>query len=83
MLADTGLLLQNYAGVSAEPLVSEPGEGILEAAAGAGLLVIGLSQRWQQEGLGPVRSEIASRRLRRSSSSGGDHAPARLRRRGT
>ena len=59
MLADTGLLLQNYAGVSAHPLVSEPGEGILEAAAGAGLLVIGLSQRWQREGLGPLRSEIA------------------------
>jgi hypothetical protein len=30
------------------------------AASGAGLLVVGLSDRWRQEGLGPTRSEIAS-----------------------
>ena len=29
------------------------------ATEGAGLLVIGLSERWRDEGLGPVRSEIA------------------------
>jgi hypothetical protein len=34
-------------------------EGIVEAAAGAGLLVVGLSERWRDEGLGPTRSEIA------------------------
>ena len=34
-------------------------EGILEAAAGAGLLVVGLSERWREEGLGATRSEIA------------------------
>jgi hypothetical protein len=40
--------------------VAEPGrEGIVEAAAGAGLLVVGLSERWRDEGLGPTRSEIA------------------------
>ena len=40
--------------------MAEPGrEGIVAAAAGAGLLVIGLSDRWRQEGLGPTRSEIA------------------------
>ncbi len=33
---------------------------MIEAAAGAGLLVIGLSDRWREEGLGPTRSEIAS-----------------------
>jgi hypothetical protein len=60
MLGDAGLLVQQYAGVAAEPLVAEPGrEGIIEAAAGGGLLVIGLSQRWRREGLGPTRSEIA------------------------
>ena len=43
-----------------EPVVAEGGrEGVIEAAAGAGLLVIGLSDRWRQEGLGPTRSEIA------------------------
>ena len=34
-------------------------DGIVSAAAGAGLLVIGLSERWRREGLGPARSEIA------------------------
>ena len=47
-------------GVAAEPLLAEPGrEGLIGAAAGAGLLVIGLSDRWREEGLGPVRHEIA------------------------
>jgi hypothetical protein len=34
-------------------------EGIVEAAGEAGLLVVGLSERWRDEGLGPTRSEIA------------------------
>jgi predicted permease len=60
LLGDAGLLVQQYAGIAAEPVVAEPGrEGIVAAAAGAGLLVIGLSDRWRQEGLGPTRSEIA------------------------
>ena len=49
MLGDAGLLVQQYAGIPADPLVAEPGgQGILEAAEGAGLLVIGLSERWQK-----------------------------------
>jgi Kef-type K+ transport system membrane component KefB len=60
LLGDAGLLVQQYAGIPAEPLVAEPGrEGVVEAAKGAGLLVIGLSERWRDEGLGPTRSEIA------------------------
>ncbi len=59
MLADAGLLVQRYAGVSAEPLVSEPGRAIIELVSAGGLLVVGLSPRWRQEGLGPVRSDIA------------------------
>jgi len=60
LLADAGLLVQQYAGIVAEPVVAEPGrDGIIAAAADAGLLVIGLSDRWKQEGLGPTRSEIA------------------------
>ena len=52
--------MQQYAGIAAEPVVAPPGrEGIIEAASSAGLLVIGLSDRWKQEGLGPTRSEIA------------------------
>jgi len=60
LLGDAGLLVQQYAGIAAEPIVAEAGrEGIVDAAADAGLLVIGLSDRWKQEGLGPTRSEIA------------------------
>jgi hypothetical protein len=60
LLGDASLLVQQYAGISAEPIVAKPGrEGIVEAASSAGLLVIGLSDRWKQEGLGPTRSEIA------------------------
>jgi hypothetical protein len=60
LLGDASLLVQQYAGVVAEPVVAEGGrEGIVEAASGSGLLVVGLSERWRQEGLGPTRSEIA------------------------
>jgi nucleotide-binding universal stress UspA family protein len=60
MLADAGLLVQQATGISTEPLVVAGGrDGIVSAASGAGLLVIGLSDRWRREGLGPTRSEIA------------------------
>jgi Kef-type K+ transport system membrane component KefB len=60
LLGDAGLLVQQYAGIAAEPVVAEPGrEGVVEAASGGGLLVVGLSDRWREEGLGPTRSEIA------------------------
>jgi nucleotide-binding universal stress UspA family protein len=60
LLGDASLLVQQYGGISARPVVAEGGrEGIIEAASGAGLLVIGLSDRWRDEGLGPTRSEIA------------------------
>jgi Kef-type K+ transport system membrane component KefB len=60
MLADAGLLVQRATGVATEPLVVSGGRGgIVSAAAGAGLLVLGLSERWRHEGLGPTRSEIA------------------------
>ena len=60
ILADAGLLVQQATGISTEPLVVAGGrEGIVAAADGAGVLVIGLSDRWRREGLGPIRSEIA------------------------
>jgi Kef-type K+ transport system membrane component KefB len=60
MLADAGLVAQQATGIATEPLVVEGGrDGIVAAASGAGLLVIGLSDRWRREGLGPTRSEIA------------------------
>ena len=60
MLADAGLLVQQATGIATEPLVVAGGrDGIVAAAAGAGILVIGLSERWRREGLGPTRAEIA------------------------
>ena len=60
LLANASLLVQRFAGVAAEPVMAEPGrDGIVAAAEGAGLLVIGLSDRWRSEGLGPTRAEIA------------------------
>jgi len=52
--------VQQLAGVAAEPLLIDPGrEGVLRAAEEAGLLVVGLSERWREEGLGETRAEIA------------------------
>jgi Kef-type K+ transport system membrane component KefB len=60
MLADAGLLVQQATGISTEPLVVAGGrDSILDAAEGAGLLVLGLSDRWRREGLGTTRSAIA------------------------
>jgi Kef-type K+ transport system membrane component KefB len=60
LLGNASLVLQQLAGIPAEPLLVEPGrEGIVRAAEDAGLLIVGLSERWREEGLGPVRSQIA------------------------
>ncbi len=60
MLANAALLVQQYAGVAARGVVAEPGrDGIVAAASRAGLLVIGLSERWRKEGLGETRRAIA------------------------
>jgi hypothetical protein len=60
VLASASLVVQQLAGISTEPvLVDIAGGGLLRAAQEAGLLVIGLSERWRDEGLGPVRATIA------------------------
>jgi hypothetical protein len=59
LLADASLIVQHTAGILAEPLLGPPGgEGIAALAAGAGLLVLGLSDRWRSEGLGRTRSAL-------------------------
>jgi DNA-binding SARP family transcriptional activator len=61
LLADASLIVQRTAGIVAEPLLATPGRrGIAALAEGAGLLVVGLSERWRQEGLGRVRGELAA-----------------------
>ena len=59
LLADASLIVQRTAGVVAEPLLAKTGRiGMIAVAEGAGLLVVGLSDRWRQEGLGAVRSQL-------------------------
>jgi hypothetical protein len=59
LLADASLIVQKIAGVMAEPLLAPPGrKGITSLAEDAGLLVVGLSERWRVEGLGAVRTEL-------------------------
>jgi hypothetical protein len=59
LLADAGLLIQRASGVAPIPRLVPPGhEGIVQAAADGGLLVIGLSERWSDEGLGMTRWAI-------------------------
>jgi DNA-binding SARP family transcriptional activator len=61
LLADASLIVQRTAGIVAEPLLAAPGSrGVAALAEGAGLLVVGLSDRWRDEGLGRVRSELAA-----------------------
>jgi len=60
LLARASLLVQQLVGIVTEPLLVRAGpEGLLEAAADARLLVIGLSDRWRTEGIGPARAAVA------------------------
>jgi len=60
LLADASLIVQRTAGIVAEPVLTEPGRrGIADAASGAALLVVGMSERWREDGLGRTRGELA------------------------
>jgi DNA-binding SARP family transcriptional activator len=60
LLASASLAVQRAFGVAAEPLLVEPGPEALVAAAGdAAVAVVGLSDRWRKQGLGPVRGALA------------------------
>ena len=60
LLSHGALAVQRVLGISAEPLLTPPGEeGMLEASREAGLLVVGLSTRWHREGLGAARLRLA------------------------
>ena len=61
-LAQVSLVVQQLAEIQAEPqFVDVADGGVIRATEDAGLLVIGLSQRWRIEGLGDVRSAIATK----------------------
>jgi DNA-binding SARP family transcriptional activator len=61
LLARASLLVQQVVGIVTEPVLIRPGEsGVVDAAADARLLVVGLSDRWHSEGLGRVRLAVAA-----------------------
>lgn len=60
LLARASLLVQQIVGIVTEPRLIEPGDtGVVEAAADARVLVVGLSDRWREEGIGAVRAAVA------------------------
>jgi DNA-binding SARP family transcriptional activator len=62
LLATASLVLQQAAGVSAEPMLVRPGaESVIEAARGAGLIVLGLPDRWRLHGVEGPRMAVATR----------------------
>lgn len=73
LLARASLLVQQVVGIVTEPILVPPGtDGVLQAAADARLLVIGLSNRWRAEGIGHDRLAVAA----------GAHVPTLFVRRG-
>jgi hypothetical protein len=62
LLGHASIALQRGLGITAEPVLVDPGtDGIIVAAEGAALVVVGLSDRFAAEGLGSARIEIAER----------------------
>jgi DNA-binding SARP family transcriptional activator len=60
LLASASLAVQQLVGIAVEPLLLSPGaESILEGAEDAAIIVVGVSSRWEGEGLGPLRAELA------------------------
>lgn len=59
LLANASLAVQRIADVVAQPLLVEPKEGALvHAASAAAAVVVGISPRWRQEGIGATRRAL-------------------------
>jgi hypothetical protein len=59
LLAGAALVVQRLLGVATEPLLVQPGpDGVIGASELAGLLVVGLSSRWREEGIGETRLAV-------------------------
>jgi hypothetical protein len=56
LLADASLAVQRAVGVDSEPLLAEPTEAsLVSAVERASLVVVGITPRWQHEGIGTAR----------------------------
>jgi hypothetical protein len=54
-------MVQQLVGIVTEPVLVPAGEeGVVRAAQDARLLVVGLSDRWRTEGIGPARLAVAA-----------------------
>jgi DNA-binding SARP family transcriptional activator len=61
LLASASLIVQQVAGVAAEPLLVRGGiDGVVAAGGKAALVVVGLSDRWRREGVGKARLAVAN-----------------------
>jgi len=59
-LGTASLMVQRLVGVVAEPVLADPGpSGMLDAADGSALLIVGLADDWREQGLGPARTALA------------------------
>ena len=59
LLASASLAVQHAYGIAAEPLLLAPGpQELVQASAEASLVIVGLSDRWQKEGLGQTRAAL-------------------------
>ena len=62
LLASASLAVQRALGVAAEPLLVAPdADALLAAASEASIVVVGLTERWRRQGLGPARTALATR----------------------
>jgi hypothetical protein len=59
LLADASLAVQRVVGVAAEPMLVERTEkALVTAVEAAALVVVGISPRWQREGVGATRRAL-------------------------
>jgi hypothetical protein len=57
LLADASLAVQRVVDVDAAPVLAEP-DGLVDAVADSGLVVVGISPRWRAEGIGAARRAL-------------------------
>ena len=61
LLASASLAVQRALGVDAEPRLVEPApNALVEAARDAGIVVVGLTDRWRRDGVGRARTALAA-----------------------
>ena len=59
LLASASIAIQQLVGIDVEPSLADPGpDGLVAAASGAGIAVLGVSPRWRHDGLGASRSAL-------------------------